>query len=42
MQTPRFASLENDDDYDSDDKALMPVQDDNDFTFKPSIQTVNR
>jgi len=31
MQIPRFASLKNDDDYDSDNKALMPMQEDDDL-----------
>ena len=31
MQIPRFASLTNDDDYDSDNKALMPMQDNDDL-----------
>ncbi len=38
MQIPRYASLRNDDDYDSDNKALMPMQDDDDL----SIQTMDQ
>jgi len=30
-QIPRFASLKNDDDFDSDNKALMPMQEDDDL-----------
>jgi len=37
MQIPRFASLKNDDDYDSDNKALLPMQEDDDAY----IQTIN-
>ena len=31
MQIPRYASLRNDDDYDSDNKALMPMQEHDDL-----------
>jgi len=41
MQITRFASLNNDDDYDSDSKELMPMQNDDDV-FQPSIQTINQ
>jgi len=37
MQIPGFASLKKDDDSDSENKELMPVQDDDDFY----IQTIN-
>jgi len=37
MQSPRFASLKNDDDYDSDNKSLMPMQEDDDLY----IETIN-
>ena len=40
MQIPRFASLKNDDDFDSDNKVLMPMQEDDDLYIETSIQTM--
>ena len=39
-QIPRFASLKNDDDYDSDNKDNMPMQEMMMHIFKTSIQTM--
>jgi len=34
MQIPRFCFIKNDDDYNSNNKALMPMQDDDDLYIK--------
>jgi len=40
MQISRFASLKNDDDYDSENKEHMSMQDDDDFN-NPTINSDN-
>jgi len=41
MQILRFTSLNMDDDYDNDNKEIMPMQDYDEFIFQSSIQTMN-